>query len=171
MPAVLVRVAGLLLLAAACTGSADSREGAEGAPEKPAAIFRTVHFEHADVTLGQPLGDKAALGAVLGDTAVRLAKGRFGGAQAITIALAPGDTVRGMTYDYGVDTTFEARVTDYVKSLGPPTQRWSLGSPGAPLGEVVEWDDSVTHFELRWLRQNGPAVTQSELLDRRLARR
>lgn len=166
-----VFVAGLLLLAAACTRSAVSRTGGEASRAKPTAIFRTVHFEDVDVTLGRPLRDKASLGAVLGDTAVQLAKGRFGGAEAIMVALASGDSVRGMTYDYGVDTTFEARVADYVNALGPPTVRWRLGRPDAPLGEVVEWDDSLTHFELRWSRRNGAAVAQSELLDRHLAHR
>lgn len=42
--------------------------------------------------------------------------------------LAPGDTVRGMTYDYGVDTAFDARVEDYVKILSPPTRRSIRGT-------------------------------------------
>ena len=88
-----------------------------------------------------------------------------------TILLGAGDTVRGMTYDYGVDTAFDARAAGYVGALGPPTARWVLGSPGQARGMVVEWEDSLTRFELSWLRRNGAIVAQSELIDRRLARR
>ena len=131
-------------------------------------IFRTVRLEHSEVILGQPLLDKASLGQLLGDTAVRLANARFGGAEAISIQLAPGDTVRGMTYDYGVDTAFDARVEDYIRILGAPTRRFTRGSHD-DLTDVVQWEDSLTSFELRWIPRGAGAIAQSVLLDRRLA--
>ena len=140
-----------------------------GDTTQPKGIFRTVHLAGSDVVvLGQPLHDKQRLGKVLGDSVVRLDDARFGGATDIRILLAPGDTVRGMIYDYGPDSAFEARVADYVQLLGPPARRYSRGTRDVDLTDVVEWNDSVTHFELRWITRGSGAVAQSVLLDRRL---
>jgi hypothetical protein len=129
-------------------------------------IFRTVHLEGVDVVLGQRLLDKAKVGEPVGDTAVRVPNARFAGAKAIQISLGPGDTVRGMTYDYGVDTAFDVRIQDYVQLLGPPTRRSARGTAGVDLTDIVEWEDSATHFELRWITTGQGAVAHSVLRDR-----
>ena len=129
-------------------------------------IFRTVHLEGVDVVLGQRLLDKTKVGEPVGDTAVRVPNARFADAKAILISLGPGDTVRGMTYDYGVDAAFDVRIQDYVQLLGPPTRRSAHGTAGVDLMDVVEWEDSSTNFELRWITQGQGAVAQSVLRDR-----
>ena len=158
----------LVLAFAACEKPATDHRHDSAVVVAHRPIFRTVHLEHAEVTLGQPLRDKASLGQVLGDSVVRLANAKFGGAEAIWIQLTAGDTVRGMTYDYGVDTAFDSRVEEYTEILGPPTKRSTRGTRDEPR-DVVQWDDSLTHFELRWIPRGAGAVAQSVLLDRRLA--
>src|SRR5687767_11727668 len=120
-----------LLAAIACGESSSARDTARVVGER-APIFRSVDFGAFTVALGKPLQDKASLGQLVGDTAVLLADAKFGGAEAIIVHLSPGDTVRGMTYEYGVDPDFERRMTEYTDMLGPPTRQQSIGSPEAP---------------------------------------
>ena len=150
----------------ACAEARPVEDADTNAAELPKPIFRSVQFGQGEVTLGEPLRDKKRLGEVTSDTILRLADSVFGGAQAIWIHLGPGDTVRGMTYEYGVDTAFDARIASYIPLLGPPTRRTSRGTPDVDLTDVIEWQDSATHFELRWITRPGGAIAQSELRDR-----
>lgn len=151
----------------ACTGSPSARDAGASQADGAKSMFRTVHLGRGEVTLGEPLRDKAALGQVFGDTALQIANAKFGGADAIWVSLAPGDTVRSMTYEYGLDTAFDARVNEYVKLLGQPARRFTRGAP-EHLSEVVQWEDSATHFELQWVPQGSGAVARSILSDRRM---
>jgi hypothetical protein len=140
------------------------------------AIFREVKLPNRTVVLGAPFADKARYGTLVADTILRLHEASFAGAEAIYVHLGPGDTVRGMTYDYGREWDFEKRVTDYYPLLGPPTERVRLrGSPPSPLVldraplELVVWQDPRTRFELHLDTVLVPRarVSRAVLLDRR----
>lgn len=149
----------------ACAGQASEwTDTSAAAPSR--AIFREVRIEEGTLRLGEPVERLSALGIVLADTLVRLHDAAFGGAQAILLHLGPGDTLRGMTYEYGRDTDFETRVADYVTTLGPPMTRSQRGQPDVDLTDVVVWEDSLTRFELQWVARRTGAESRSILRDR-----
>jgi hypothetical protein len=137
-------------------------------------IFREVKLPDRTVVLATPFGDRDRYGTLVADTLLRLHEASFAGAQAIYVHLGPGDTVRGMTYEYGRERDFEKRVTDYYPLLGPPLERKRVPPPEAsaqmvdhiPL-ELVVWQDKRTRFELHLDTVPGARHSRAVWLDRR----
>jgi hypothetical protein len=141
-------------------------------PTKP--IFREVRLPGRVVILGGPFGDKASYGTLVADTLLRLHEAAFAGAEDIYVHLGPGDTVRGMTYEYGRERDFEKRVADYYPLLGLPIERERVPLPTTsptlldqlPLERVV-WQDNLTRFELHLDTVPGARRSRAVWLDRR----
>ena len=137
-------------------------------------IFREVKLPDRTVVLDAPFGDKARYGTLVADTLLRLHEAAFASAQEIYVHLGPGDTVRGMTYDYGRERDFEKRVADYHPLLGQPLERIRLPhtAPSTlildriPL-ELVVWQDDRTRFELHLDTVPGGRRSRAVWLDRR----
>ena len=117
-------------------------------------IFRTVEVaKDVAITLGQPLSAEAmALMKQVGPQRYQLNPGTYAGAKEIDVQLGVGAAVYQMDFTYGADTHCNEMIANFENQLGPPTSQH---------GEITQWRDSATLFQLVCL----PAGVRSFLRD------
>jgi hypothetical protein len=113
---------------------------------QPEPIYRYVKLmDGSTVRLGEPF-DREDLATPLNDTTYRFNPGSFagGGTIAITAYTDTAGLLRTLEFSYDGSESFETKVRDYTRNLGPPND-----SSAAPAdGVIVVWEDSLTRFEL-----------------------
>lgn len=78
------------------------------------------------------------------------------------IHLDGNGTVSGMSFLYGDEETYEAKVADYVESLGVPVATGAQGDSA-----WTRWEDGSTRFEVSRVRRGGDETQRSRLWDLR----
>jgi hypothetical protein len=141
--------------------------GPRPAPGAPRPIFRWMRVGSGVVTLGEPLSTAVAA-ASPGDTLVALPRGSFGGAERITVHLAPDRMVRGLTFDYVGGADFAEMVAGYEAELGPAARTAETRRGEVP-AEVATWRDERT--ELRIVRDPNRSAWTVRATLRDLSRR
>jgi len=153
-------LAAAALIAVACERPASERR-ARGGP-----IHREIFVVGDTIRLGQRWPGAARSRAAPGDTVVQLRPGTFGGASAIAVHLAAGDTVKAISFEYAPGANYEAMVADYTEFLGKPARRFRIAAPGPGPAEITAWEDARTTLQLMRGEVGGVSRVASALFDR-----
>lgn len=109
--------------------------------------------QYGKLVLGSPV-ERIAEVAEPGDQSTRpLRQEVFGGADSIFVTLGPGDSLEGLRFVYGPETTFEMLRGSGVAALGFPREL-TMGLPAGVRSSAV-WCDRHTRSELQ-LRSGQP---------------
>jgi hypothetical protein len=98
----------------------------------------------------------------LNDSTYRLQPDGFGGTRQLLIHLDGNGIVRGMSFLYGAEETYEAKVAGYVESLGAPIAARTRGD-----SVWTRWEDGSTRFEVSRVTRGGAEMQTSRLWDLR----
>ena len=121
-------------------------------------IFREISVDPLPpIRLGAPFAAQSA-SRRLNDSTYQLQPDGFGGTRQLLIHLDADGTVSGISFVYGDEETYEAKVADYVASLGAPV---AAGVQGDSIW--TRWQDHSTRFEVSRVRRGGAETQRSRL--------